>query len=87
MISDQAEYELYLKALTDDQLRDEFAEVRRNYDLCRGEIAARKLVMRDRPSRTIRHLLGNQRMREAVAKYVKLDAKEEMAGEQRQDTE
>jgi ATPase subunit of ABC transporter with duplicated ATPase domains len=66
-------YELQLRAMSDDQLRAEFADVRRRYSPLRTELTLRKLAMRERRSTKIEHLIGAVRMRAAVAKYMKQD--------------
>jgi hypothetical protein len=77
MISDQCEYEEYLRALDDDQLRDEWVELRRNYNLARVELGLRQMSIRERKSSQLPRLIAAQRMREAVSKL-----KEEMKEDQ-----
>lgn len=62
------EYELRLKEMSDDQLRAEFVELRWRYNPVRTELASRQIALRDRKNKTLRHLIGGQRMRAAVAK-------------------
>jgi ribosomal protein L29 len=67
-VSDLKQYELRLKQMSDDQLREEFVEVRTKYNPLRTELALRQIALRDRKSKTLRHLIGAQRMRAAVAR-------------------
>jgi ribosomal protein L29 len=62
------EYAMRLKEMSDEDLTAEFVDLRRRYNPVRTELAMRQIALRERKSKTLRHLIGTQRMRAAIAK-------------------
>jgi ribosomal protein L29 len=62
------DYARQLRELSDEQLREEWRDYRCRYDPLRTELAQRRLAARDLHTGKLSHLIGNQRLRETVAK-------------------
>jgi ribosomal protein L29 len=68
LTDDKREYAERLKEMSDEDLTAEFADLRRRYNPVRTELAMRQIAVRERKSKTLRHLIGTTRMKAAVAK-------------------
>jgi hypothetical protein len=67
-LSDQREYELHLRQLSEAELLAEWADLRSRYNPVRTELAQRQIAIREARSSSLRRLVGGKRMRETVAK-------------------
>jgi ribosomal protein L29 len=65
------EYQEHLRGMSDDELAAEWTSYRRRYSPLRSELAQRRIAARDLHTGRLSHLIGNQRMREVVAKLSK----------------
>jgi ribosomal protein L29 len=62
------DYVRQLRELTDEELRQEWTDYRRRYSPLRTELLIRRIAARDLRNSTPRHLIGVQKMREAISK-------------------